>query len=100
MRLRLAFAVSTSIQPDILRLNEGTGAGDAAFLEKAERRLQAFADQAAIIVLASHSDGLVKRMCRTAVLLEHGRVLSVGPTEECWRSIGGERGMADVSGDV
>jgi ABC-2 type transport system ATP-binding protein/lipopolysaccharide transport system ATP-binding protein len=82
MRMRLAFAVSTSIQPDILLLDEGIGAGDAAFLEKAERRLQAFTDKAAIIVLASHSEHLVTKMCRTSVLMEHGRVLSVGPTEE------------------
>jgi len=82
MRMRLAFAVSTSIHPDILLLDEGIGAGDAAFLEKAERRLQEFTDKAAIIVLASHSEQLVSQVCRAAVLMEHGRVIAQGPTDE------------------
>jgi ABC-2 type transport system ATP-binding protein/lipopolysaccharide transport system ATP-binding protein len=82
MRMRLAFAVSTSIEPDILLLDEGIGAGDAAFLEKAQRRLRDFTDKAAIIVLASHSDALVRQMCEQVVLMEHGKILRFGPTEE------------------
>lgn len=82
MRMRLAFAVSTSIEPEILLLDEGIGAGDAAFIEKANQRLDAFTDKVSIIVVASHSDALIKRMCNKAVLMERGRVLSVGPTEE------------------
>lgn len=82
MRIRLAFAVSTSIQPDILLLDEGVGAADAAFLAKTQRRLQEFTDKAAIIVLASHSEALIGQMCRTVVLMEHGRVAGVGDTDE------------------
>jgi len=82
MQIRLAFAVSTSIHPDILLLDEGIAAGDAAFLEKANQRLQEFTKRASIIVLASHSERLVKQMCQTAVLMDHGRVIGVGPTEE------------------
>lgn len=82
MRMRLAFAVSTSIEPDILLLDEGIGAGDAAFLEKANKRLKEFADKVSIIVLASHSDELIRRMCRTSVLMERGRIIEVGPTNE------------------
>jgi ABC-2 type transport system ATP-binding protein/lipopolysaccharide transport system ATP-binding protein len=82
MRMRLAFAVSTSIEPDILLLDEGIGAGDAAFLEKASRRLKEFTEKAAIIVLASHSEGLIRQMCDKAVLMEHGKVLLVGDTND------------------
>ena len=82
MRMRLAFAVSTSIDPDILLLDEGIGAGDAAFLEKANKRLKEFTKKAAIIVLASHSEGLIRQMCDTAILMEHGKVLRQGKTEE------------------
>lgn len=78
MRMRLAFAVSTSISPEILLLDEGIGAGDAAFLEKANQRLDAFTERAGIIVLASHSEGLIRRMCKTAVLMERGSVVMVG----------------------
>jgi ABC-type polysaccharide/polyol phosphate transport system ATPase subunit len=88
MRMRLAFAVSTSINPDILLLDEGIGAGDAAFLEKANRRLQEFTRKAGIIVLASHSESLIRQMCDKAVLLERGRVVLFGPTKQvldCYR---------------
>lgn len=82
MQMRLAFAVSTSIKPDILLLDEGIGAGDASFIAKANRRLAEFTSEAAIIVLASHSESLVREMCRTSVLLEHGRVIETGPSED------------------
>jgi ABC-type polysaccharide/polyol phosphate transport system ATPase subunit len=82
MRMRLAFAVSTSIKPDILLLDEGIGAGDASFLEKAEMRLKEFTSQAGIIVLASHSNGLIQKMCKTAILMNRGQVVAVGGVEE------------------
>lgn len=82
MRTRLAFAISTAIQPDILLLDEGIAAGDAAFLAKANKRLEAFTEQASIIVLASHSNTLISRMCTSAILLEHGRLLAQGATDE------------------
>ena len=82
MRTRLAFAVSTSIHAEILLLDEGIGAGDAAFLDKANRRLEAFTEKAGIIVVASHSEQLVRQMCRTSVLMEHGQVLGIGPTDD------------------
>jgi ABC-2 type transport system ATP-binding protein len=82
MRMRLAFAVSTSIAPDILLLDEGIGAGDQAFLNKAKERLEAFTAQAGIIVLASHSADLLLSMCQNAVLMERGRITAVGETRE------------------
>ena len=82
MRTRLAFAISTAIQPDILLLDEGIAAGDAAFLAKANKRLESFTEQASIIVLASHSNTLISRMCTSAILLEHGRLLAQGATDE------------------
>ena len=81
MRIRLAFAVSTSIVPDILLLDEGIGAGDVAFLEKANKRLDEFTEKAAIIVLASHSEPLLRKICRTCILMEHGKVLRMGETD-------------------
>jgi len=81
MRMRLAFAISTSVEPDILLLDEGIGAGDAAFVEKANQRIQSFASRAGIIVLASHSEDLIRRICRTAILMERGRILDVGEVE-------------------
>lgn len=82
MQARLAFAVATSIEPDILLLDEGVGAADAAFMEQASRRLHEFTNKAAITVLASHSEELIRRMCDKAILLDRGRVKYFGPTEE------------------
>jgi ABC-2 type transport system ATP-binding protein/lipopolysaccharide transport system ATP-binding protein len=78
MRMRLGFAISTAIEPDILLLDEGLSAGDAAFMAKANERMQTFWNKAAIIVLASHSESLMRRMCNTAVLLKHGQVVVAG----------------------
>jgi ABC-2 type transport system ATP-binding protein len=85
MRMRLAFAISTSIEPDILLLDEGIGAGDASFMAKANQRLHAFAERAAIIVLASHSEAVVRELCDQAALFERGRLVARGPTEELFR---------------
>jgi ABC-2 type transport system ATP-binding protein/lipopolysaccharide transport system ATP-binding protein len=82
MRMRLAFAVSTAVAPEILLIDEGIGAGDAAFLQKASERLRLFTEQVSIIVLSSHSEALVSRMCTKALLMEHGRVIGAGTTEE------------------
>lgn len=81
MQARLAFAVSTSILPEILLLDEGIGAGDAAFFVQATRRLRAMVDSAGILVLASHSEDLLRQFCTTGVLLEQGRVVGEGPLE-------------------
>lgn len=88
MRMRLAFAASTAINPDILLLDEGIGAGDAGFLEKARCRMDSFISKAGIIVLASHSPDLLLSMCPNAILMEHGRIVQIGETPtilECYK---------------
>jgi lipopolysaccharide transport system ATP-binding protein len=74
MQLRLAFAVSTSITADILLMDEWLSVGDAAFNEKASKRLEHLVEQSAILVIASHSEDLIRRMCNRVIRLEHGRV--------------------------
>jgi ABC-2 type transport system ATP-binding protein/lipopolysaccharide transport system ATP-binding protein len=81
MQARLAFAMATCIDPDILLLDEGIGAGDASFIEKANERLKHFIKKAGILVLASHSIPLVRQLCNKAVLMEHGRMLWSGDIE-------------------
>jgi ABC-type polysaccharide/polyol phosphate transport system ATPase subunit len=81
MHARLSFAVSTCIDPEILLLDEGIGAGDAAFLEKARERLDALVARAGILVLASHSEKLVRQFCTKALLLEGGRVVSANSVD-------------------
>ena len=74
MQLRLAFAVSTSVQADILIMDEWLSVGDAEFTEKASVRLTKLVESAAILVMASHSPELIAKVCNRAFRLEHGRV--------------------------
>ena len=88
MMLRLAFAVCTCIEPEILLMDEWIGVGDAAFVEKAEGRLEGFVARAGILVLASHNPALLERTCATGVLLDSGRVRAFGPIGEVLREYG------------
>jgi len=82
MQLRLAFATATAFAPDILLLDEQFLMGDAAFAEKAERRLKSFVAAAGIVVQASHSERLLRETCTRLILLEHGRVVMSGDPDE------------------
>ena len=79
MQLRLAFAVCTCFDPEILLMDEWLGMGDRAFAKKAQRRLQRFVERAGILVLASQNLSLLQRVCSTGVLLAGGRVKCFGP---------------------
>ena len=82
MMARLSFGIATSLNPEILLLDEGIGAGDASFAEKAKQRLDQFYQRMDILVMASHSDALIKQLCTKAILLEHGHIVSYGETSE------------------
>jgi ABC-type polysaccharide/polyol phosphate transport system ATPase subunit len=82
MFLRLAFAVATVSRPEIVLIDEGLGAGDAAFREKARARLDDFMGRAGILVLASHDYALLERYCTEAAVMHKGRLLFRGPLQE------------------
>jgi ABC-2 type transport system ATP-binding protein len=79
MLMRLGFAIATSLEPDILLIDEGLGTGDAGFTAKAETRMRDLAERASILVVASHSMALLSTLCTTGIVLEHGKVVAVGP---------------------
>jgi lipopolysaccharide transport system ATP-binding protein len=72
MLLRLAFAISTCTEAEILLLDEWLTVGDALFSAKASQRLEEVANRAAIIVVASHDPLLIDRVCNRVLRLEHG----------------------------
>ncbi|BBF98984.1 ABC-2 type transport system ATP-binding protein [Pseudonocardia autotrophica] len=82
MRVRLALGVVTSIDPDILLLDEGIGAVDAEFLDKARGRLHELVDRSGILVFASHSDEFLADLCDTALWMEHGTIKEYGPLQD------------------
>jgi ABC-type polysaccharide/polyol phosphate transport system ATPase subunit len=81
MAARLAFAIATSFEPEILLMDEWIGAGDPAFQEKAGARMAQLASKARIIVLASHNDMLIKRSCNRVLTLEQGRIVAEATNE-------------------
>jgi ABC-type polysaccharide/polyol phosphate transport system ATPase subunit len=81
MRVRLAFAISTAVDADILLLDEVLGVGDASFQEKANRRLQELHDRAEIVVLAIHSSDVIRRTCNKALWMERGCVAMFGDVQ-------------------
>ena len=82
MMLRLAFAVTTAVIPEILIMDEMIGAGDAAFLVKAAARLNQMISQSRILVIASHDVETIRRFCNKAALMETGRIVTMGPVDE------------------
>lgn len=82
MLMRLAFAIATEIQPDIILMDEWIGVGDARFLEQARQRLESFIDKSSILVLASHSEDLIRSTCNKAILLGQGQVLAQGSVKD------------------
>lgn len=84
MHMRLAFAVSTMISPDILLMDEWLSVGDRDFQLRAQRRLNNLIERSNILFLASHSRQLIERCCTRVVWLEHGAVKMDGnPKEVC-----------------
>jgi ABC-type polysaccharide/polyol phosphate transport system ATPase subunit len=81
MFLRLAFAISTSVEPKILIMDEMISAGDAQFIEKIERRLLEIVNKANILALASHQMSAIQKICNKVVWLEHGAIKQFGPAE-------------------
>jgi lipopolysaccharide transport system ATP-binding protein len=76
MRLRLAFAVATSVRRDIVLMDEWLSVGDAGFAESAERRLHEYLEQTSILVIATHSEELVRKLCSRRIELHQGCVVA------------------------
>jgi ABC-2 type transport system ATP-binding protein len=81
MVLRLSFSISTSVTPEILLLDEFFSVGDAAFLEKAERRLDGLISKAGVLVFASHSPDLIRRLCNKVLWLDKGEIRALGDVD-------------------
>lgn len=75
MMLRLAFAISTSVEADIIIMDEWLSVGDADFTAKAAQRLEELVDKASILVIASHNPKLIEQICNRRISLEHGKIV-------------------------
>ena len=78
MSARLAFAVATDVDPDILLVDEALSVGDEKFQRKCHERMQGFHDRGKTMMLVSHSLSQIRDNCDRAVWLHHGRVVCDG----------------------
>ena len=80
MQARLAFAIATTVEPDILIVDEMLGAGDAYFFSKSMGRMQRLVESGASVLIVSHALDQISRFCHKTIWLERGRVVGYGPT--------------------
>ncbi|MBV2187594.1 MAG: ABC transporter ATP-binding protein [Rhizobium sp.] len=76
MAMRLAFSVATSVDADIILMDEWLSVGDADFVEKAKSRLTQMMERARLVVIASHNHALIKDQCNKVIELQHGKIVS------------------------
>ncbi|WP_321277447.1 ABC transporter ATP-binding protein [Thiomicrorhabdus indica] len=82
MQVRLAFAVSVFVEPDILIIDEALAVGDAAFQFKCLQHIQAMQEKGVTLLFVSHDVQLVQSFCETAIYLKHGKVCQIGAAAE------------------
>jgi ABC-2 type transport system ATP-binding protein len=87
MIIRLAFGVSTAVQPDIILLDEMISVGDTAFAAKARARIDQVFDRAHILVLASHEQDQIREFCNRAVLLREGAIVAEGAVDDVLKEL-------------
>jgi ABC-type polysaccharide/polyol phosphate transport system ATPase subunit len=81
MMLRLAFAIATAREPEILLIDEIIGVGDASFFEKAFTRMHKLVQRSRILMVAAHQDAVLRRLCDKAIWLSHGSLVAFGEIE-------------------
>ncbi|MEZ5276208.1 MAG: ABC transporter ATP-binding protein [Opitutaceae bacterium] len=94
MMVRLAFAVSISIDPDILIVDEALSVGDVFFQQKCFKRIHQILDRGTTLLFVAHDIGAVRNLCSRAILLRNGAVTHEGTPETCWSryfSLGSDR---------
>lgn len=95
---RIAFAIATVIVPEILLVDEVLSVGDLMFQRKCEQRIMELIEEHGVTVLiVSHSDGQIARLCNKAVWIEKGHVRCIGPAADIstiYATLGGRTGSA------
>lgn len=85
---RLGFAVATSVQPDILIVDEILGVGDYKFQAKCEERIENMITEGVTVLLVSHAIKTIKKMCSRALLLKKGEIVCIGDVDEVCKVYG------------
>ena len=86
MYMRLAFAVAAHLDPEILLVDEVLAVGDLAFQNKCLKKMKAVSSAGRTVLLVSHNMGAIHRLCPRCLLLDQGRLIMDGPTEDVVRA--------------
>ena len=98
MVARLAFAIATTIDAEIVLLDEVLAVGDAAFREKCAQRIRGFHSDGATIVFVSHDLESVRDLCTRAAWVEKGILRAIGPAEDVIAAYEGKEGRRKEEG--
>jgi len=82
MYARLAFAIATEVDPEILLIDESLGAGDVIFVDRAKARIDALLERSNLVVIVSHDLGSLHKMCNRGIWMHEGRVEADGDISE------------------
>jgi len=82
MNARLGFAVAAHLEPDVLLIDEVLSVGDLSFQEKCYERMQRFVRSGIAVVFVSHNLSAISALCNRVLVLRHGRVVTLAPTQE------------------
>jgi ABC-type polysaccharide/polyol phosphate transport system ATPase subunit len=82
MMMRLAFAIATAVEPEVLLIDEILAVGDLAFQNKARERMRQMMSSARLMMVVAHDFGTIKDLCNRVIWLQHGAVVMDGPPDE------------------
>lgn len=82
MLMRLAFSIATTIEPEVLLVDEVLAVGDLSFQHKAQARMTEMMDSAPVMVIVAHDLTTIRRICTSVLWMEHGQVRMQGPPDE------------------
>ncbi|MCU1368914.1 MAG: ATP-binding cassette protein [Ilumatobacteraceae bacterium] len=85
MRLRLGYAITAFLDPDVMLVDEVLSVGDTAFREKCARHIRAYLERGGSMILVSHSVWMVEGMCERAIVLDKGQVAFEGTATDATR---------------
>lgn len=82
MTAKLAFSISTAVNPEILIVDEILSVGDIKFQEKSKNKMLELIQGGTTVLYVSHSLQAIKEICTKVVWLDHGKVVKIGETKE------------------
>lgn len=82
MKARLQFAIATSIEPELLLIDEALSVGDKEFRKRSQKRIKEMQERAGTVMIVSHNVATLRKMCTRVIWFEEGQIVKDGPADE------------------